>query len=80
MGMWPSFRKDPMGWNYRGHAVFLQEQEDAYAKQVGAFYAYRRVGDTLAKSRARLLRSTDLAGRITLFRSALVPGELEDGA
>ena len=40
MGMWPIWKHNSMNFNYRGQNYHRREQEDAYAKRVGAFYAH----------------------------------------
>jgi hypothetical protein len=50
LGMWPEFKQKKNGWNYRGdgfHRDFIEE----YAKRVGAFYAYHRIGKGVGKIR-----------------------------
>jgi hypothetical protein len=51
LNMWPKFKANPKGWNYRGQAAFEQEYDDAYAKKVGAFYAHQRTGKGTMKVR-----------------------------
>jgi hypothetical protein len=80
MGMWPVWKKNPIGWNYRGQEVFRQEQEDAHAARVGAFYAYQRVGD--AMQQVRVMPKSDQnfflhATKWELTYSTLVPTSLK---
>src|SRR5262245_9513317 len=42
LGMWPQFKQNPHGLNYRGQEAFEKEYEEMYAKRVGAFNAYQR--------------------------------------
>lgn len=59
MGMWPIWKHNPRNFNYRGQNYHRKEQEDAHAKQVGAFYAHLLTDKGLNQQKIRIMPKPD---------------------
>ena len=70
MGMWPIWKHNPNGWNYRGQATHRKEQEDDYAKTRNAFYAQQKAGKTMTTVRVMPKHDQKFADYATPWETA----------